>query len=98
MKEYKVEVSEYSTKWFNLDGKLHREDGPAVECSNGDKYYFINDLRHREDGPAVELANGDKFYYIKDKLLTEEEFNNRNKSCENKIVEIEGIKYKLSKV
>jgi len=98
MKEYKVEVTENSTKWFNLEGKLHREDGPAVEYANGDKSYYINDKFHREDGPAVEWANGDKAYYINGKYLTEKDFNNRNKSCENKIVEIEGIKYKLSKV
>jgi hypothetical protein len=30
--------------------------------------------------------------------LTQEEFNNRNKSCIDKIVEIEGVKYKLSKI
>ena len=98
MKEYKVEVSEYSTKWLNLDGKLHREDGPAMETTDGSKSYFINDKRHREDGPAIEWADGDKYYYINDKNLTEKEFNNRNKSCENKIVEIEGVKYKLTKV
>jgi len=121
MKEYKVEVSEYSTKWLNLDGKLHREDGPAVECSNGDKYYYINDKLHREDGPAKEYANGDKSfyingkhhredgpaiewrngykcYYINGKCLTKKEFDNRTKSYQNKIVEIEGVKYKLSKV
>ena len=121
MKEYKVEVSEYSTRWYNSKDQLHREDGPAAECSNGDKYYYINDKlhredgpaieyadgskhyyindkRHREDGPAIEWSNGDKYYYINGKNLPEEKFNNRNKSCENKIVEIEGIKYKLSKV
>ena len=98
MKEYKVKVTKYSTKWFNLEGKLHRKDGPAVECSNGYKSYFINDKLHREDGPAIEYKNGYKAYYINGKNLTEQEFNNRNKSCENKIVEIEGVKYKLSKV
>jgi hypothetical protein len=98
MKEYKVKVYNNRTEWFNLEGKLHREDGPAVEWANGDKCYYINGKLHREDGPALEFANGDKAYYINDEYLTEEEFNNRNKSCENKIVEIEGVKYKLSKV
>jgi hypothetical protein len=98
MKEYKVKVYSDRIEWFNLEGKLHREDGPAVEWANGDKCYYINGKLHREDGPALEFANGDKAYYINDEYLTEEEFNNRNKSCENKIVEIEGVKYKLSKV
>ena len=121
MKKYKVEVTEYSTRWYNesnllhredgpaiewangdkyylINDKRHREDGPAVECSNGDKSYYINDKLHREDGPAVEWANGDKSYYINDKHLTEKEFNSRTKTCEGKVVEIEGVKYKLSKV
>ncbi len=49
-------------------------------------------------GPAVEWVDGSKGYYINGKCLTKKEFNNRNKSCENKIVEIEGVKYKLTKV
>jgi hypothetical protein len=121
MKEYKVEVTENSTKWFNLEGKLHREDGPAVKYADGSKSYYINGKRHREDGPAVEhadgykcyyinnklhredgpareYANGSKHYYINDIQITKEEFDNRNKSCIDKIIEIEGVKYKLSKV
>jgi len=98
MKEYKVKVYNNSTKWFNLEGKLHREDGPAVEWANGDKSYYLNGKLHREDGPALEDVDGYKSYSINGEYLTQEEFNNRNKSCENKIVEIEGVKYKLTKV
>jgi hypothetical protein len=29
MKEYKVKVSDSKTEWYNLNGQLHREDGPA---------------------------------------------------------------------
>jgi hypothetical protein len=117
MKEYKVTVTKEVTRWHNESNQLHRENGPAEEYANGDKFYYINGLLHRENGPAVERANGYKFYYIKGllhredgpaveyadgskryyingKRLTEQEF----KSCENKIVEIEGVKYKLTKV
>ena len=45
-------------------GELHREDGPAVLCPNGDKEYWVNGKRHRKGGPAIEKANGDKYYYI----------------------------------
>ncbi|WP_202416734.1 hypothetical protein [Duganella qianjiadongensis] len=41
------------TKYYK-DGKLHREDGPAVEDLNGSKEWFLNGLRHREDGPAID--------------------------------------------
>jgi len=98
MKEYKVKVYNNRTEWYNMEGQLHREDGPAVEYANGDKYYYINGKYHREDGPAMEWRNGYKCYYINGKCLTKKEFDNRTKSCENKIVEIEGVKYKLSKV
>jgi len=36
MIEYKVKVQENVTEWY-LNNQLHREDGPAVEWSNGDK-------------------------------------------------------------
>ena len=98
MKTYKVEVTETVTKWHNESNELHRENGPAIEWANGRKEYYINGELHREDGPAIEYASGDKSYYINGKKLYEEEFNNRTKSCENKIVEIEGVKYKLTKV
>ena len=28
-------------QWW-LNGKLHREDGPAVECANGTKEWWLN--------------------------------------------------------
>lgn len=55
--------SDEDKRWF-LNGKLHREDGPAVEYANGSKYWYINDKLHRVDGPAIERFNGDKLWYI----------------------------------
>jgi hypothetical protein len=51
---------------------LHREDGPAIEWADGDKYWYINGKRHREDGPAAEHANGDKEWYLNGKLHRED--------------------------
>jgi len=101
MKTYKVTVDDYKTiHWYNSKGKLHREDGPAIECANGSKAWYINDKLHREDGPAVESANGDKWWYLNSTLLTEAEFNARIKqsSCDGRVVEIDGKKYKLTEV
>ena len=47
--------------WYK-NGKLHREDGPAL-VRDFSKEWFINGQRHREDGPAIEYANGDKYWY-----------------------------------
>ena len=53
----------FGTKWWKLNGALHRKDDPAVEYSNGSKEWWVNGKRHREDGPAIELANGYKEWW-----------------------------------
>ena len=99
MKTYKVTVDNNGTKrWYNEQGQRHREDGPAIDCANGTKYWYHNDKRHREDGPAVERTNGTKEWYLNGKELTEAEVNARTKSCDGKVVEIDGKKYKLQEV
>ena len=42
MIKYEVEVDSNGTKYWYLNGKLHREDGPAVEWSDGSKYWCLN--------------------------------------------------------
>jgi hypothetical protein len=85
----------YSDKAMTI---LHREDGPAVECLDGAKYWYINGRRHHEDGPAVERADGSKKWFINGTMLTEKEFNDRKKSYTGKIVTVDGKKYQLIKV
>jgi hypothetical protein len=46
----------------------------------------------------MEWANGTKEWWINGKHLTEAEFNARTKSCNGKVVEIDGKKYKLQEV
>ena len=72
MIEYKVLVYEDGDKYWYLNGKRHREDGPAIECANGTKHWFLNDKRHREDGPAIELASGHKEWYLNGELHRED--------------------------
>ena len=52
------------TRYYNDLNQLHRKDGPAVECADGNKYWYLNYQLHREDGPAIEFANGDKYWYL----------------------------------
>ncbi len=86
------------TKCWYLNNKYHREDGPAVEWANGTKFWYLNNKYHREDGPAVEYTNGTKEWFVNGTPLTEAEFNARTKSCNGKVVEIDGKKYKLQAV
>ncbi len=52
------------TKIWRRDGKLHREDGPAVERPDGTKQWWLDGQQHREGGPAVERANGTKEWWL----------------------------------
>ena len=45
---------------------LHREDGPAIEYSDGSKEWLINGNHHREDGPAIEWYDGDVEWCLND--------------------------------
>ena len=100
MIEYKVEVYDNGSKEWYLNGKRHREDGPAVEWPNGRNFWYLNGELHREDGPAVVSANGYKAWYLKGKKVTEEEHKKLTSkaTCAGKVVEIDGIKYKLKEV
>lgn len=49
MIEYTVKVDEEGTKYWYLDRKLHREDGPAVENPYGPKSWYLNDLELTEE-------------------------------------------------
>lgn len=69
---YEVKVWDDGTKEWFLNGKLHREDGPAIEWADGSKKWYINGKCHREDGPALELANGAKHWYLNGKLHRED--------------------------
>ena len=94
-KEYTVRVYKNGTKYWYKNDQLHREGGPAIEYTGGANFWYRNGQCHREDGPAIEWPNGFKTWYIDGECLTEEEFAKRTQSCEGKVVEIDGKKYKL---
>ena len=68
--------------WKNKNGKYHREDGPALEYSNGVRIWYKNNRWHREDGPACIYSDGKFEYYLFNKSFSKEEY----------LVEIEKIK------
>ena len=67
-----VKTDKNGTKEWYVNGKLHREDGPAIERANGYKEWWVNGQLHREDGPAVEWANGTKSWYVNGKFIRKE--------------------------
>ena len=102
MKTYTIKIDDNGTKSWYLNNKLHREDGPAIEYPDGCKYWYLNGNFHREDGPAIEWENGTKFWFLNGKEYSESKWkklvNKKSNSCDGKIVEIEGVKYKLTLV
>ena len=63
-------IIEYKNKnkyWY-LNGKRHRTNGPAIEYADGSKFWFFNGERHRTDGPAVEYSSGYKAWYFNGEL------------------------------
>lgn len=42
MIEYTVKVNGYGNKEWYLNGKRHREDGPAIEWADGTKSWYLN--------------------------------------------------------
>ena len=64
------EVGTDGSKVWYLNGRCHREDGPAIEYANGSKRWYLNGRCHREYGPAIERSNGYKEWYLNDKPYT----------------------------
>ena len=56
------------TKEWQLKGKYHREDGPAIEWADGSKAWYRNGKRHRVDGPAIEYVDGSKSWCLNGKF------------------------------
>ncbi len=96
-----VEWADGSKEWY-LNDKRHRVDGPAVEWTSGSKYWYLDGKLHRVDGPAIEWTSGSKYWYLDGIEYSKEDYDRelgkRNNSCDNKVVEIDGKKYKLTAI
>jgi hypothetical protein len=51
-----------AVEWY-IDGVLHKDDGPAVESSRGNKFWYVHGILHRDGGPAVESIEGNRYWY-----------------------------------
>ena len=58
-----IKIDKLGTARYYCNGQLHREDGPAIEYTNGSNSWYFHGLLHREDGPAVINADGTMIWY-----------------------------------
>ena len=75
MKKYYVTVDADGNIYWYKDAKrtiLHREDGPAIEYTDGDKFWYLNGEHHRIGGPAIEHPSGAKQWWVNGKLHRED--------------------------
>ena len=49
-------------RYYDMDGRLHRKNGPAVEYKNGTIEYYLHGKLHRIGAPARIFANGDEVW------------------------------------
>ena len=54
-------------RWV-FNGKIHRENGPAVEHVHGTRCWGLDGRFHRVDGPAIGYDNRDKRWYLNGEL------------------------------
>ena len=89
---YEVEVYPTGTQAWWLNGKLHREEGPAIVCANGVQHWYLNGELHREEGPAVITPSGEQRWYLYGDKITEKEHKRRtNPTKELTVAEIEAL-------
>lgn len=71
--KYTKIIHPFVTYWY-YDGKLHRENGPAIEWNDGTQIWFNHGRKHRLDGPAnISSITGIR-WYIEGIEYTKQEF------------------------
>ena len=60
------------SKFWNINGKYYRTDGPCSLFSDGSKLWKVNDKYHRTDGPAYVNGFGEHIWYIDGVETTQE--------------------------
>lgn len=81
-----LKITNDGTKIWTVDGKRHREDGPAVDFGPA-RFWYINDVLHREDGPAVEFDDAKPGWYLNGRVYSFQDYIDvLNKSPDEKMV------------
>ena len=82
MSQPKMKIGPTGTKRWYLDGKFHREDGPAIVYESGEKQWYLHGNLHREDGPAIEYPGGEKLWYLNNRPVTWQQLYRQAKTPE----------------
>ena len=53
-----------ATVWYNAEGLIHKEGGPAIVHSDGTKFWYVNGRLHRKNGPAIVRTDGHKEWWL----------------------------------
>ena len=86
------EIHSNGNKYWYLNGKLHRADGPAIEYADGSKRWFLNGKLHRTDGPAhIEYGRKQFFLFGKRKVINKSYFINGTEYSEKEFDVIKEI-------
>ena len=48
-------INRFGNKYWCLNGEIHRENGPAIECASGTKVWRLNDNYYFESAYWKEL-------------------------------------------
>jgi hypothetical protein len=59
---YCLTAADGARRWYR-GGKLHRDDGPAVEYPNGNRFWYRFGRLDRAGGAACEYADGSRFWH-----------------------------------
>jgi hypothetical protein len=63
-----VAVRPNGDREWRVEGKLHREEEPAVEYAEGGGEWWVHGVNHREDGPAAVFPDGSWAWYKNGRL------------------------------
>jgi len=77
MIEYTVRVFDDGNRHWFLNGRLHREDGPAIEWSDGSKFWYLDGKLVTEQEVMKSSCSG-KIVEIDGKKYKLEEYKDEN--------------------
>jgi hypothetical protein len=74
--KYDITITESGSKIYrNKEGKLHRDEGPAIIYKDSTQMWYQNDMLHREDGPSMICPGGQVNYFLNDICYEKEEYD-----------------------